>query len=124
MVEIVLVFMRWLRVAAAAALAGGLLYGRVVCPPAPGSASRFRSVALWAIAASLVSGLHNVMIMPGHSPRYHMLLGIKVLLALHLYAVALMLGTGKAKNPARAMTGAAISGFAIIAIAAYLRRIF
>lgn len=135
--DVLLVLMRWLHIASMAALAGGLLYGGVVCGPAaaplaPGlqaeiarrAAERFRPIVLVAIGALLFSGVYNILAMPGHSARYHMLLGIKLLLVGHVFAVALLVVTGKTSRPARAMTGAAISAFVIIAIAAYLRRIF
>ena len=77
-----------------------------------------------AIAALLISGTYTILSFPGHSPRYHMLLGIKILLALHIFAVAVLVGTNRSKRPGRAMTGAAITGLVIIAISAYLRRIF
>lgn len=132
--EFLRVLMRWVHIGSTASLVGGVLYGAVVLwpslPPearaecAGRAAARFRTIALAAILGLIVSGIYNILIMPGHSPRYHMWLGIKLLLALHVFAVALMLAANKARRPARAMTGAAISGFVIIAIAAYLRLIF
>jgi uncharacterized membrane protein len=137
MPESVLVLMRWLHIASAAALAGGLLYGWLVLWPAANAlpadlrqglmaraAARFRPLAFAAIPASLISGIYSLLANTGHTPRYHMVLGIKLLLALHVFAAAFILGTGKARNPSRTMAGAALSGLVIIAMAAYLRRIF
>ncbi len=122
MADFLVVLMRWLHIGSAAALVGGLLYGGVVAPQA--DVSRFRAVVLTAIPASLISGIYNIMSFPGHSVRYHVLLGIKILLAAHIFTTALLVVTEKARRPGRAMTGAAISGFVVIAIAAYLHRIF
>jgi hypothetical protein len=52
------------------------------------------------------------------------LFGIKLLLALHVFAMALLIARPGNSRRARMMTGAAISGLAIIAIAAYLRHIY
>ncbi len=135
--EFMVVLMRWLHIASAAALAGGMLYGWLVLSPAAGAlaadlreqmmrhtAHRFRPLAYAAIPASLVSGIYNVLSAHGHTPRYHVLLGVKILLAFHVFAAAMIVGTGKAKHVPRTMAGAAVSGFVIVAIAAYLRRIF
>ncbi|HWQ56231.1 MAG TPA: hypothetical protein VN442_21265 [Bryobacteraceae bacterium] len=137
MPEIVLALMRWLHIASAAFLVGGMLYGGVVMFGAAAAlptesrldlarraAQRFGPPAMAAIAALLISGTYTILSFPGHSPRYHMLLGIKILLALHIFAVAVLVGTNRTKRPGRAMTGAAITGLVIIAISAYLRRIF
>jgi uncharacterized membrane protein len=131
MAEFLHVFMRWLHISSAAALVGGLLYGRVVLwpsiPPekrndlAARAADRFLPVAFAAIAAFLASGVYQILTAPGHSARYHALLGVKLLLAAHVFAVAIVLALNKARNPERVMTGAAISGFIVIAIADYLR---
>jgi hypothetical protein len=53
-----------------------------------------------------------------------MLLGIKLLLAMHVFAVTVLITRPRNPRRARMMTGAAISGLAIIAIAAYLRHIY
>jgi hypothetical protein len=52
------------------------------------------------------------------------LLGIKLLLALHVFVVALLIARPGHPRRARMMTGVAISGLAIIAIAVYLQHIF
>jgi hypothetical protein len=69
----------------------------------------------------LVSGVYNFLIHPGHTHFYHMLFGIKMLLAAHVFAVSLL--AVKEPKPSR-MTSAVISGFLVILLAAYLRRIF
>jgi len=88
------------------------------------TAVRFRPLVYSSIAALIVSGLYRIISTPGHSPRYHALLGVKLLLAAHVFAVSALIVKKDSPRRTRLMTGAAISGFAIIAIASYLRRIF
>jgi hypothetical protein len=81
-------------------------------------------VVIAAIAGLLVSGMYNILSSPGHSVRYHIALGIKVLLAVHVFAVSLLIVQPNHPRRARLMTGALLSGFTIILISVYLRRIF
>lgn len=131
------VFMFWLHVSSVAALIGGILYARAVFVPAANAlgpdsrrslsenaAAAFRPIVYSAIPALIASGVYRILSNPGHSTRYHALLGVKLLLAAHVFAVALLIVKKDAARRTRLMTGAAISGFAIIAIASYLRRIF
>jgi uncharacterized membrane protein len=137
MSEIVLVLTRWLHIASVAVLVGGMLYARVAMFPAlkvlpseermevfSRAARRYGRIAVAAILGLLLSGTYTILAFPGRSPRYHMVLGIKILLALHVFAVAVILASGRARRPARALTGAVITGLIIIAISAWLRRIF
>jgi hypothetical protein len=121
-----------------ATLIGAMIYGRLVVVPSlsrlpaesaddvqPRLALHFRPLAYAAISGLVVSGLYNLLTSPGHSARYHMLFGIKMLLALHVIAVAVLLGQPRsAKRAPRLMAGMAVSGLVIILISAYLRRIF
>jgi putative copper export protein len=137
MLEALAVLMRWLHLSSMATLVGGMLYGRfvmttseeVLAPDARDAfgdraAGAYRPLVVAAVMGLIVSGTYNLMTNSGHTPRYHMLLGIKLLLALHVFAVAFL--TTKPKNPRRArmMTGTLISGLIILAISAYLRRIY
>jgi putative copper export protein len=137
MLEALAVLMRWLHLSSMATLVGGMLYGRFVmttseealAPDARDAfgdraAGAYRPLVVAAVMGLIVSGTYNLMTNSGHTPRYHMLLGIKLLLALHVFAVAFL--TTKPKNPRRArmMTGTLISGLIILAISAYLRRIY
>ena len=109
-----------------------MIYGRVVeaqaratgDPLSGKAAAAYRPTVLLAVAGLIVSGLYNLLTNPGHSPRYHMFLGIKILLALHVFAVAFLVTQPVNPRRGRLMTGAAISGLIIIAISAYLRRNF
>jgi len=131
------VIMRWLHYSSVTTLIGGILYGRLVMVPssatlapderdalADRAAVAFRPFVLAAICGLVVSGLYNILTHPGHRPIYHLLFGIKLLLALHVFAVTLLIVRPGHPRRARLMTGAAISGLAIIAIAAYLQHIF
>jgi len=135
--DVLFVLMRWVHFSSMAALIGGLLYGRMVMTPAVGSvapessealagkaAGAFRPLVLAAICGLIISGLYNILTNPGHTPTYHMLLGVKLLLALHVFAVAILVTAPHNPRRARMMTGAIVSGLIVVAIAAYLRRIF
>jgi len=137
MAEVLNVIMRWLHIASTAALVGGLLFGRLVMAPSVASlapeagekmweraAAAFRPVVIAAICFLVISGIYNILSNPGHTPKYHMLLGIKLLLALHVFAVSLLITRPVNPRRVRMMTGTVISGLIIIAIAAWLRRIF
>ena len=131
------VIMRWLHLASVATLVGGFFFGSLalraaaaVLPPegagsvAEKTVARFRPWLWIAIAALILSGIYNILSMQGHSNRYHLVLGIKLLLVAHMFAAGLL--AVRPHNPRRAhqMTGAFISGFLVILLSAYLRRIF
>ena len=131
------VIMHWLHISSVAALIGGFLYARLAMTPASGTfapearetlsekaAAAFRPVVFAAIAGLLVSGLYNIVSSPGHTVRYHIALGIKLLLVAHVFAVSLLIVRPNNPRRARLMTGAILSGFAIVLISVYLRRIF
>ena len=135
--EVLGMFMRWLHYSSLATLIGGILYGRLVMVPASATlapderdaladraAVAFRPFVLAAICGLVVSGAYNILTHPGHRRPYHVLLGIKLLLALHVFVVTLLIARPGHPHRTRLMTGAAISGLAIIAIAAYLGHIF
>ena len=88
------------------------------------AAVAFRPLVLAAICGLIVSGVYNILTHPGHRPTYQVLLGIKLLLALHVFVVSLLMARPGHPRRTRMMTVAAISGLVIIAIAAYLQHIF
>jgi cytochrome bd-type quinol oxidase subunit 2 len=135
--EMLGVIMQWVHFSSLATLIGGILYGRLVMVPstaalakderealADRAAAAFRPFVLAAICGLIVSGVYNMLTHPGHTAKYHILLGIKLLLALHVFTVALLITHSGNPHRARMMTGVAISGLVIIAIAAYLSHIF
>ena len=128
--------MRWLHLSAMATLIGGLLFTRLAMTPAAKmferktadalgdrAAAAVRPLAITAIAASVISGVYSLLTVPAHSLRYHVLLGVKLLLALHVFSVVLVIARPGCANRPRLALGAAISGLAIILIALDLTRI-
>jgi hypothetical protein len=108
--------MRFLHIASVIVLLGGIFYARF----AVGELSpQFKPIIYSAIAGILLSGLYNFANKPCYPPTYHMWFGIKILLALHVFAAAILYKKGKE----RALTGIVISGSFIVAISAYLRYI-
>jgi uncharacterized membrane protein len=137
MTDVLFVLMRWLHISSVATLIGGMIFGRMVMSQAadglsPDSreslmdraAAFYRPLVFTAMGGLLISGTYNILTNLGHTPLYHMLLGIKFLLVLHVFAVAILITRPHNPRRARMMAGAAISGLAIIAISAYLRHIF
>jgi hypothetical protein len=129
--------MRWLHLASIAILVGGLLYGAMALRARVGilpaelertvadrTAARFRPRVYLAIAAIIISGIYNLLVTPGHTTWYLILFSIKILLALHVFAVAILAMRPNVERRARMMYGAGISGLIVILISAYLRRIF
>ena len=137
MADVLFVLMRWLHLASMATLVGGMLYGRFVMTSSESAlaadsrealgnraAGAYRPLVLAAISGLILSGAYNLATNPGHSVRYYVLLSIKLLLALHVFSMAFLITQPKNPRRARMMTGTVISGLIIIAISAYLRRIY
>ncbi|MGA1995464.1 MAG: hypothetical protein ABSH45_06750 [Bryobacteraceae bacterium] len=137
MIEALGVFMWWLHISSAAALIGGMLYASAVLAPAAGglgaeartalaerAAAGFRRIALAAMAGLVLSGLYNILSNTGHSTRYKILLGIKLLLVAHIFSAALTACRPHHPRRTRLLAGGAVSGFVVIAISSYLRHIF
>jgi hypothetical protein len=107
------VAMRWLHISSVIVLLGGVFYALV----AVGEMARgFKPVAYGAIGGILISGVYNFLSKSSFPPHYHMWFGIKVLLALHVFA-AVLLYNGKR----RSLMGIVISGALIVAISGVLR---
>jgi len=137
MADALIVFMRWLHISSMMTLIGGILFGRLVMTPAAAAlsldtraalgeraAAAFRPLVGSAVAGLLISGIYNILSNPGHTVKYHMFLGIKLLLVMHVFAVAWLIVQPNNQRRARQMMGALISGLCIILISAYLRRIY
>ena len=128
--------MRWVHIASAVTLIGGIFYARFVMLPAAASlspesrtaldehaAARFRPIMFAAMAGLIIAGTYKLLVAPGHTPLYHSLFGVKILLALHVFSVAILTGAPHNPRRGRQLFGAAISGFVILLISAYLRGI-
>ncbi|MBM3775881.1 MAG: hypothetical protein FJW37_12075 [Acidobacteria bacterium] len=135
MADAVAVFLRWLHITSVAVLIGGLLYWRLVVTPAlaavPESrqrvsealARKYRGWLLGAIAALMASGLYNFFAGLPRPPRYHMFFGIKMLLALHVFAVGILITRANNPRRERMIAGTVASGVLIILLSAFLRRL-
>jgi hypothetical protein len=137
MADVIFVLIRWTHIACVVTLIGGMIFGRgVMAQAAAGlspeareafmdrAAERLRPLFFTAMAGLLISGTYTILTNPGHTPLYHMLLGIKLLLVMHVFAVAILIARPHNPRRSRMMAGAAISGLTIIGISAYLRHIF
>lgn len=124
--ELLRILMRWVHVASAALLVGGMFYSRFVAGDALEAArNRLRPWVWGTIAGLVVSGLYNLHAATGHSRYYWLWMIIKLLLALHVFVSAGLAIVGRSEGERQRRTAsAAISGLIVIAIAAYLRRIY
>jgi len=130
------VLMRWLHIASVACLSGGMVYGWIVAGAAAGlapdvraelgerTAAAFRPLVMLSMTLLVISGIYNLLSNPGHSLKYHVLLGVKLLLVAHIFAAAVLISQPGHPRRGRLMAGGAISSLVVIGIAAYLRRIF
>jgi uncharacterized membrane protein len=136
MADILVTLMRWLHLSSVATLIGGILYARFVIAPSESflpsdaqltlderAAAHFRPIVFTAIACLVISGTFNLLSHPGHSTLYHALFGLKILLALHVFAVAILIAQPGNKKRNRQMFGAAVSGMTVILISNYLKGI-
>lgn len=132
--EILSYVARWLHIASAITLLGGMIFAAAAWLPAMNSvsesqrqqvsdaiASRFRPWFILAMAGLLGSGFYNYLAKKGMPPAYHMLFGMKFLLALHVFAVGVLALRRNNAKRSRQTTGVVISGLIIVAISAWLR---
>ena len=128
------IIMRWMHLSSMATLLGGILYWRLVLAPAsralPADALAalgdkaaiiFRPLVWASIGGLLVSGIYRLLTAPGPPPIYHMIFGIKMLLALHVFAVAILIARPANPRRTRMLTGTVISGLLIVLLSAWLR---
>ena len=130
------ILMRWLHISSVVVSIGGILYARLVVAPSIASmpaeqqetlgvamAARYRGLLYLAMLFLLASGTYNIFMNLGRGPLYHALLGIKLLLVLHVFAVGFLIVKPRNPKRTRMMTGVVISGVIIIAISAVLRQL-
>jgi uncharacterized membrane protein len=126
----------WLHLACVVLLIGGALYGRLALKAAAATmpqesadkfgdaaAGRYRGWVLLSIVLLVLTGIYNYLHTGAHSTRYHILLGIKLLLVLHIFASTLI--STRPENPRRLrqLAGAGLSGLLAILIAVYMSQI-
>ena len=129
---------------AAATGVGALIYGRWVAGPAlaelpaearakalAGMVGRMRPILFTVMGALLASGLWNLIVhFAEKPPRYHMIFGIKLLLALHVFTMWILLSIPPGANPARdakrprLLATTAVSATLVLLLSAWLRRGF
>ena len=130
------VFMRWLHITSIVALIGGFFYARFALWPTltaldtsqrtlfvDNIVGRTRALMYTVLTTTAVSGLYNYLTKPFYPPHYHMLIGIKFLFVLHIFAVAILytMPSASLEKRRRWLTGMAVSGMVVIAISADLR---
>ena len=128
------ILMRLLHIFSAVTIAGGLLGWKFATQPAldaaaddkrsalsDAAAAAWRPLAICGVGGLLVSGLYNAANVRGASTVFYVALGIKVVLALHIFASVIM--ATKPGNPKRArqMAGAAWAAVVVVLISVLLR---
>jgi uncharacterized membrane protein len=131
---------RWAHVGAAIVLLGGSAFVRFVLMPAAeklpepehdllraGIMARWKRIVMAGITLLLVTGFYNYLSREGLPPRYHMLMGVKILLALGVFFLASAL-TGRSAGLAAIRRDAKTwllvliaTATLVVAIAGYLK---
>jgi len=124
--ELLRILMRWVHVSCAALLIGGMFYARFIADqPLEAARGKLRFWIWGTVAGLAVSGLYNLHAATGHSRYYWIWMFIKLLLAVHVFVSAgLAMAAQDEDQRQRRVASAAVSGLLVIAIAAYLRRIY
>jgi hypothetical protein len=128
------IFMRFLHIVSAIALVGGALAWRCAAIPAiaplaaetrgkigDAIAAAWRPFAIFGIFGILISGTYNFLHKTGLTPAYHAIFGIKVLLALHVFAALFLATNPHNAKRSRQLSGVLISGVVIVILSAVLR---
>lgn len=116
---------RWIHILSAMFLFGGVVFARTALRGrwTDDTAAAWRPWALRGIVGLVASGLYNFMAKASTPKPYHMVFGIKFLLALHIIAIALLLGKADVPEDKRArwISGVVYSGLGVTLLSAYLR---
>jgi flagellar biosynthesis protein FliQ len=105
--------MRWLHIASAVVLLGSVFYARMAIGE---MAQSFKPWVYAAIGGLLASGIYNFLSKLPISTNYKLWFSIKMLLALHVFASAILY-----RGKRRSLTGMVIAGALILLISGYLR---
>jgi hypothetical protein len=130
----VAVFFRALHILCAVTLVGGVMAWRFAAIPAEAAlaeetrtktgnatAVAWRPWILTAVAGLLISGVYNFLHKAGLTPVYHAIFGVKILLALHVFAAAILAARPNNARRKRQLTGVVASGVIIVILSAVLR---
>ncbi len=113
------VLIRWLHITSVVVLIGGIFYARVM---GAGYVERFRGWIWAAVPVLIGSGLYTLLTKGELTTRYHMVFGIKMLLVLHIFSVALLMTTRAAEEKRRKlMSGVVVTGLIVLLLSSYLR---
>ncbi|REJ84427.1 MAG: hypothetical protein DWQ34_19855 [Planctomycetota bacterium] len=131
---------RWIHVGAAIVLLGGSIFMRFVLMPSAAALTeseheklrerillRWKKLVMAGITLLLLTGFYNYLAGDPPSPRYHMLMGIKILLALAVFFLASAItGRSSALQPIRQnrawwLTVLIALASVVVAIAGYLK---
>ena len=136
MTDAINVIMRWLHITSVLMLIGSLLFARLVLVPAMAALpapeqdtlgdaifARYRGFLYLAMLLLTGTGIYNMVMNLGRGKLYQSLLGIKMLLVLHVFAVGSLIVKPKNAKRSRQITGIIISGLIILAISAILRQL-
>jgi hypothetical protein len=130
------VCMRWIHITSVVTLIGGFIYARFALAPALAkvpeptrgeigdrAVANFRSLLYIVLITILGSGVYNYLTKGIYPAHYHMVIGIKFLFVLHIFAVAILYTIPGAGEPKRRrwLSGLVVSGLIVIAISNYLR---
>src|SRR5277367_5883067 len=130
------VCVRWIHIASVVTLIGGFIYARFALAPALASlpaaeretvgsnaVASFRPWLIAVLITALGSGMYNYATKSSYPPTYHMWMGIKLLLVLHITASAILYSVRQSNEAKRKRTelSIVISGLIVIGIADYLR---
>ena len=119
------ILLRWTHITCAVILIGGAIMAAILARQGKLKGPAWTPVqVIPLLIAIFAAGLYNLMAkMSGAPPGYHAIFGIKFLLVMHIGAV-LLLTAKPAMDDAkrtRLLTGASISGLAVILLSATLR---
>jgi uncharacterized membrane protein len=128
---------RYIHIASAITLLGGMFFALIAWLPAlqkaggageqsisDAIAARFRPWFLLAMLGLLLSGFYNYyrhVQLKDVPPLYHMVFGMKFLLALHVFAVGFLALKGGNAKRGQQITGVVISGLVIIGLSGWMR---
>jgi len=127
---------RWIHIASVVTLIGGFIYARFVLAPALASlptaerelvgsntVNSFRALLITVLITAIGSGMYNYATKTSYPPGYHMWMGIKLLLVLHITASSILYAVRQSTEAKRKRTelSVVISGLIVIGIADYLR---